>query len=92
MTECETDGDQTLHGALHSLRSEYEEIRQFSRAQRASSANELARRNPPTPDPSLTLTRTQYPAIVGNTENTRPFAYARFARLCNTQQPLSDHS
>jgi hypothetical protein len=26
MTERETDGDQTLHGSLHSLRSEYEEI------------------------------------------------------------------
>ena len=92
MTERETDGDQTLHGSLHSLRSEYEEIRQFSRAQRASSANELARRNPPTPDPSLTLTRTQYPALVGNTENTRPFVYAGFASLCNTQQRLTAHS
>ena len=92
MTERETHGDQTLHGSLHSLRSEYEEIRQFSRAQRASSANELARRNPPTPDPSLTLTRTQSPAIVGNTGNRKPVVYAGFASLCNTQQRLTAHS
>jgi hypothetical protein len=43
-------------------------------------------------DPSLTLTRTQYPAIVGKTENTKPFVYARFAIVCNAQQPLTDHS
>jgi hypothetical protein len=92
MTERETDGDQTLHGTLHSLRSGYEEIRQFSRAQRASSANELARRNPPTPDPSLTLTRTQYPAIVGSTGNRKHLTYAGFANLCNIQQPLTAHS
>ena len=29
MTERETDGDQTLHGSLHSLRSEYEEIKEI---------------------------------------------------------------
>ena len=43
-------------------------------------------------DPSLTLTRTQYPAIVGNTENEKPFIYAGFATLCNAQQPLTAHS
>jgi hypothetical protein len=40
----------------------------------------------------LTLTRTQHPAIVGNTENGNPFIYAGFATLCNTQQPLTAHS
>jgi anti-sigma B factor antagonist len=34
MTERETDGDQTLHGSLHSLRSEYEEIRAIRRTRR----------------------------------------------------------
>ena len=34
MTERETDGDQTLHGSLHSLRSEYEEIREIYRTRR----------------------------------------------------------
>jgi anti-sigma B factor antagonist len=34
MTERETDGDQTLHGSLHSLRSEYEEIREIRRTRR----------------------------------------------------------
>jgi hypothetical protein len=29
MTERESHGDQTLHGSLHSLRSEYEEIREI---------------------------------------------------------------
>src|SRR5215210_3554086 len=43
-------------------------------------------------DPSLTLTRTQYPAIVGNTGNRNPFSYAKFASLCNAQQRLTDHS
>jgi hypothetical protein len=40
----------------------------------------------------LTLTRTQYPAIVSNTENRKPFVYAGFASLCNAQQPLTEHS
>jgi hypothetical protein len=31
----------------------------------------------------LTLTRTQYPAIVGNTGNRNPVVYAGFANLCN---------
>src|ERR687893_1414438 len=31
MTERETDGDQTLHGSLHSLRGEYEEIKDIYR-------------------------------------------------------------
>jgi hypothetical protein len=43
-------------------------------------------------DPNLTLTRTQHPAIVGNTGNTKPFAYAGFANPCNPQQPLTAHS
>ncbi len=43
-------------------------------------------------DPSLTLTRTQYPAIVGNRGNRKPFAYAGFANPCNAQQPLTAHS
>src|SRR5215210_5232608 len=43
-------------------------------------------------DPSLTLTRTQYPAILGNRGNKKPFAYAGFANLCNVQQPLTAHS
>ena len=34
MTERETEGDQTLHGSLHSLRSEYEEIRAIRRTRR----------------------------------------------------------
>jgi anti-sigma B factor antagonist len=34
MTERETDGDQTLHGSLHSLRGEYEEIRAIRRTRR----------------------------------------------------------
>ncbi len=34
MTERETDGDQTLHGSLHSLRGEYEEIREIYRTRR----------------------------------------------------------
>ena len=34
MTERETDGDQTLPGSLHSLRGEYEEIREVYRTRR----------------------------------------------------------
>ena len=34
MTVRETDGDQTLHGSLHTLRSEYEEIREIRRTRR----------------------------------------------------------
>jgi hypothetical protein len=49
-------------------------------------------RNPRHPDPSLTLTRTQHPAIVGNTEYGNPFIYAESAILCNAQQPLTAHS
>ncbi len=44
------------------------------------------------PDPNLTLTRTQYPAIACNRENIEPFTYAGFAIPCNTQQPLTAHS
>jgi hypothetical protein len=43
-------------------------------------------------DPNLTLTRTQYPAIVSNRGNRNPFTYARFASVCNSQQPLTAHS
>jgi hypothetical protein len=49
-------------------------------------------RNLHTLDPSLTLTRTQYPATVSNTGNRKPFTYAAFASQCNAQQPLSAHS
>jgi hypothetical protein len=40
----------------------------------------------------LTLTRVQYPAIVGNAGNRKPFVYAGIANLCNAQQPLTAHS
>jgi hypothetical protein len=40
----------------------------------------------------LTLTRTQYPATVGNAGNKRPFVYAGFATPCNAQKPLTAHS
>jgi hypothetical protein len=43
-------------------------------------------------DPSLTLTRTQHPAIVSNRGNKEPLTYAKFANPCNTQQPLTAHS
>jgi hypothetical protein len=43
-------------------------------------------------DPSLTLTRTQFPAIVGNAGHRKPFVYAGFANLCNAQQPLTARS
>ena len=43
-------------------------------------------------DPSLTLTRTQHPAIVGNAGNRIPFVYAGFADPCNPLQPLTNHS
>jgi hypothetical protein len=43
-------------------------------------------------DPSLTPTRTQYPAMASNTENGKPFIYAGFATLCNAQQLLTAHS
>jgi hypothetical protein len=49
-------------------------------------------RNPQTLDPSLTLTRTQYRAIVGKAGNRKRFAYAGFANLCNAQQLLTAHS
>ena len=35
MTEGETDGDQTLHGSLHSLRGEYEGVREIYRTRRS---------------------------------------------------------
>jgi hypothetical protein len=44
------------------------------------------------PDPNLTLTRTQYPASVGNTENTQPLFYVGFANPCNAQKRLTAHS
>ena len=43
-------------------------------------------------DPSLTLTRTQYPAIVGKAQKRNPSKYAAFATLCTPQQPLTAHS
>src|SRR5215208_4117990 len=43
-------------------------------------------------DPSLTLTRTQYPAIPGNRRNKGSLTYAGFASQRNPQQPLTAHS
>jgi hypothetical protein len=43
-------------------------------------------------DPSLTLTRTQYPATVGKAGNRKPSTYAGYAHPCNAQQPLTAHS
>jgi hypothetical protein len=43
-------------------------------------------------DPSLTLTRAQCPAMVGNAGNRKHLTYAGFANPCNTQQALTDHS
>jgi hypothetical protein len=40
----------------------------------------------------LTLTRTQYPAILGNRENERSLIYAGFASLCNAQKRPTAHS
>ena len=34
-------------------------------------------------DPNLTLTRTQYSAILGNAGQRKPIVYARFANPCN---------
>jgi hypothetical protein len=39
---------------------------------------------PPELDPSLTLTRVQYPARGGNAGNRKPVTYAEFANPCNT--------
>src|SRR5215218_4829057 len=51
---------------------------------------------PPAPsdsiDPSLTLTRTQYPAILGKRGTRKPFTYAVYASPCKAQQPLTAHS
>ena len=55
-------------------------------------AKEVTTRNSRTIDPSLTLTRTQYPATVSNRENRNPSTYAEFANSCNAQQPLTAHS
>ncbi len=43
-------------------------------------------------DPSLTLTRMQNPAMVGNTGNRKPPVYAGFAIPCNVQKRLTAHS
>ena len=43
-------------------------------------------------DPSLTLTRTQYPAMVGNAGNRNSLIYGDNANPCNPQQPLTAHS
>jgi hypothetical protein len=51
-----------------------------------------ATRNPRTPDPSLTLTRMQCPAIVGKAENRKPVARAEYANPCNAHQPQAAHS
>src|SRR5215216_7970254 len=57
-----------------------------------SIAKEPVTRNLRTLDPSLTLTRTQYPAMVGNLENSKAFNYAGFAGLCTAQQPVTAHA
>ena len=41
---------------------------------------------------SLTLTRMQCPAIVGNTGNRKPVARAEYANPCNAHQPQTAHS
>jgi hypothetical protein len=52
-----------------------------------------ASESPTPPDPSLTLARTQYPAlVVGNTGNRKPLTYAVIANPCNPQQLLTAHS
>ena len=43
-------------------------------------------------DPSLTLTRTQHPAILSNSETKKQLTYAVFANLCNAQKRLIAHS
>jgi hypothetical protein len=43
-------------------------------------------------DPSLTPTRTQYPAIVGNRGSKKPLSNAVFANPWNVEQPLTAHS
>jgi hypothetical protein len=43
-------------------------------------------------DPNLTLTRTQYPAIVGNRGNKRPLRNAGYANPCNPLQHLNCYS
>src|SRR5215203_3737989 len=43
-------------------------------------------------DPSLTLTRTQYPAIVGKAGNRKPFAYAGIASPCKPLQRMTARS
>jgi hypothetical protein len=48
--------------------------------------------SPTPPDPSLTLTRTQYPAIVCNAGNEKPLIYAAFANPCNAQKRPAAHS
>jgi hypothetical protein len=54
--------------------------------------SEVRSLRPPQIDPSLTLTRTQYPAIPGKAGNRNPVVYAGFANPCNPQQPLTAHS
>jgi len=43
-------------------------------------------------DPSLTLTRIQYPAIVGKIGNRKPVVYAKFTNPCNSQQYQTAHA
>ena len=42
-------------------------------------------------DPSLTLTRTQHPAILSNSETKKQLTYAVFASLCKLLQRLTYH-
>src|SRR5215211_8443441 len=43
-------------------------------------------------DPSLTLTRTQYPAIVCNAGNRKLLTHAEFANPCNAKKHPTAHS
>jgi hypothetical protein len=43
-------------------------------------------------DPSLTLTHTQHPAMMGKAEKKKRVNFAGFASPCNLQQPSTAHS
>ena len=55
-------------------------------------AKESATRNVRALDPSLTLTRTQYPAMVGKRGNENPLRIAGFAIPCTFLQRMTAHS
>jgi hypothetical protein len=63
-------------------------------APRASSAKERTKCSPrvlTSLEHSLTLTHIQHPAMLVNTGNRKPVAYAEFVKPCNAQQPQSAH-